>query len=449
MPENKISRRSFLQGCSAAIAAMAGARVTNLVFSPPRAGVAETHQILIVLFLRGGWDALNVVPPIDSSDRGYYQAARAELQIPAAGAGAALRLDSRFGLHPALGPLHDLYQGGKLAVVHAVGLTADTRSHFDAMQFIELGTPGVKTTGQGWLTRHLQTAPALGTTSWIPAVSTGSSTAMSLLGSIEAVAMSSPDSFSFTGHWDHEQAQRAALRAIYDGDTWLYQAGLQTLDTVDLMDYLDPGDYSPSNGAVYPSGSFGDQLQTIAQLVKMDIGLRVATIDLGGWDTHENQGDGSSGYMSDQLTRLGEGLAALYADLDGTGASTYTDRLNVIVLSEFGRRLKENAAHGTDHGHGSVMFVMGGGVRGGQVYGNWPGLRTDQLYDGNDLQVTTDYRRVISEILLRRLDNPNIEQVFPGYSGYTPMDIVNWASSGTVDTGKLVLTMQIRNTSQP
>jgi uncharacterized protein (DUF1501 family) len=261
--------------------------------------------------------------------------------------------------------------------------------------------------------------------------------------------MSSPDSFSFTGHWDHEQAQRAALRAIYDGDTWLYQAGLQTLDTVDLIEYLDPGDYSPANGAVYPSGSFGDQLQTIAQLVKMDVGLRVATLDLGGWDTHENQGDGSGGYMSDQLAQLGEGLAALYADLDGTGASKYTDRLNVIVLSEFGRRLKENAAHGTDHGHGSVMFMLGGGVRGGQVYGDWPGLRADQLYDGNDLQVTTDYRRVVSEILLRRLDNPNIEQVFPGYTGYTPMNIVNWASSGTVDTGKLVLTMQIRNTSLP
>lgn len=445
MSKNQISRRSFLQGCSAAIAAMAGARVTNLVFSP-QAQTTGDEQVLIVLFLRGGWDALNVVPPIAGSDRGLYVSARPELQIPTSGEGSTLALDQQFGLHPALGPLYDVYQAGKLAVVHAVGLTADTRSHFDAMQYIELGTPDDKTTGQGWLTRHLESSGGVPGSVLLPAVSTGTSTAASLLGSIDAVSMTSPDQFTFYGYWATEEAQRSALRSIYDGDTWLYQAGLETLDAVDLMEYLDPGDYTPANGAVYPSGSFGSQLQTLAQLIKMDIGMRVATIDLGGWDTHESQGDGSGGYMASLLGSLGSGLAALYTDLDGAGSANYTARLNVVVQSEFGRRLKENRSGGTDHGHGSVMLLMGGGVNGGRVYANWPGLGAGQLYDGNDLDVTTDYRQVISEVLLRRFDNPNIEAVFPGYSGYAPMDIVQWSGASSPAPGKLVLNMLVKNT---
>jgi uncharacterized protein (DUF1501 family) len=327
-----------------------------------------------------------------------------------------------------MAPLYDLYQARKLAVVHAVGLTADTRSHFDAMQFIELGTPGVKTTGQGWITRHLQTAPDLPATILMPAVSAGGSTAMSLLGSVEAISMTSANSFDLSGYWATEQEQRTALRRIYDGDTWLYQAGLQTLDAVDTMEYLNPGNYTPENGAQYPSGSFGDQLKALAQLIKLNVGMRVATIDLGGWDTHENQGDNAGGYLADLLNRLASGLAAFYTDLDGAGSANYTSRLNVVVQSEFGRRLKENFSHGTDHGHGSVMLVLGGGVNGGQVYGSWPGLAASQLYDGNDLQVTTDYRRVLSELLIRRLGNPNITEVFPGYTGYSPMNIVTWSA---------------------
>ena len=183
-------------------------------------------------------------------------------------------------------------------------------------------------------------------------------------------------------------------------------------------------DYVPANGAVYPSGSFGEHLQVIAQMVKMDTGLHVATVDLGGWDTHEYQGDGSGGYMADLLGELAQGLSALYIDLDGSGAASYTDRLIVVVMSEFGRRMKENASHGTDHGHGSVMLVLGGQVNGGIVYGDWPGLSNDQLYDNADLAVTTDFRRVLREILINRLGNGNLSAVFPGYSGYQPIGIV-------------------------
>jgi uncharacterized protein (DUF1501 family) len=411
-------------GCSAAIAALAGARLTNVAFANPASPAAATKEILVAVFLRGGWDALNVVPPIAGPDRGYYEAARTSLKVPASGAGAALPLNAQFGFHPALAPLHGLYQAQKLAVVHACGLTSDTRSHFDAMQFIELGTPGNKNTSSGWLTRHLQTAPNLPSTILIPAIATAGTQPTSLLGSTEAVSMTSPGSFEFDGHWAYREWQRTALREIYNGDTWLFQSGAKTLDTVDIVESANPGTYHPANGAVYPGGSFGDSLKAIAQMIKMDLGLHVATVDLGGWDTHDYQGDGSGGYLSDLLGTLAQGLAALYTDLDGSGCAGYTRRLTVVVVSEFGRRLRENAGHGTDHGHGSVMLVLGGRVRGGQVYGTWPGLHTDQLYDHADLAVTSDYRRVLSEILVGRLGNPNLSIVFPGYSGFTPLGFI-------------------------
>jgi len=420
----KLSRRQFLVGCSSAIAAMAGARLTSLAFANPGESGAYNEDILVVVFLRGGWDALNVVMPISGEDRGHYEAARSELQVPVSGEGAAIHLDNQFGMHPAMGPLYDLYTNKSLAIVQAVGLTSDTRSHFDAMQYIELGTPGQKSATTGWITRHLESAPNLPPSILLPALSAGNSQTMSLLGSYETVAMDSPGDFSFTGDWYYKDLQRAALRNLYQGDSWLFHAGTQTLDAVDLIESANPGDYTPANGAVYPSGSFGSNLQTIAQMIKLDVGLRVATIDLGGWDTHEGQGDGSEGYLADLLANLAQGMAALYTDLDTGGASSYTSRMTLVVISEFGRRLRENANHGTDHGHGSAMFVLGGQVNGGKVYGDWPGLKVEQLYDGADLAVSTDYRRVLSEILISRLGNPNLDYVFPGYQGYQPMGLV-------------------------
>jgi uncharacterized protein (DUF1501 family) len=424
MPAQKLSRRQFMVGCSAAIAAFAGARLTRLAFAAPDDPDFFNQEIFLLVFLRGGWDAMNVVMPIAGGDRGYYESARSSLKVPVSGQGAALPLDARFGFHPSLGALRDLYSAGKLAVVHAAGLTSDTRSHFDAMQFIELGTPDDKTTPTGWLTRHLETSPTLPGSILLPALSAGSSAAASLQGSREAVAMTSPSNFSFSGYWKYEDAQRSALRNMYNGDTWLYRSGTLTLDMVDLIENLNPGTYAPANGAVYPSGSFGDNLKALAQMVKMNVGLRVATVDLGGWDTHENQGDGSGGYFASQLTQLSQGLAAFYADLNGSGVNNYTNRLTVAVLSEFGRRLRENANHGTDHGHGSVMLLLGGNVNGGSIYGAWPGLSVDELYDRADLAVTTDYRNVLSEILVKRLGNPYIDQVFPGFADYQPLGLL-------------------------
>ncbi len=422
-----LSRRQFLRGCSAAIAALAGARLTRLAFGATN---APNREILVVVFLRGGWDALNVLPPIAGADRALYEQARPNLRVAAGGAGGALSLNGQLGFHPALAPLLPFYQSQKLAVVQAVGLTADTRSHFDAMQFMELGTPGVKTTTSGWLTRHLQTAANLPPDVLFPALSAGGSTALSLLGTSDAVAMSDPGGFRLDGYWGLIDEQRAALRDLYattDPADWLRLAGTETLDTIDLVEQSANGNYVPANGAQYPGGSFGDNLRAVAQLIKMEVGLQVATVDLGGWDTHEYQGDSGEGYLAERLQELALGLAALYTDLDGGCGATFAQRTTILVMSEFGRRLRENANHGTDHGHGSAMLALGGSVRGGQVYGTWPGLATGQLYDGYDLAVTTDYRRVLSEVLVRRLGQPltNLGTIFPGYAGYTPLGVFN------------------------
>lgn len=418
----KVTRRGFMVGCSTAIATMAGG-LTYTAFGS--ANDEPNHDILVVVFLRGGMDGLSVVMPIDGPDRGYYEANRERLAVPTSGDNAALPLNSQFGLHPGAAPLFDLYQDKKLAIIHAAGLTSDTRSHFDAMQYIELGTPGSKSNTKGWLTRHLETMGGLPNEVIVPVMATGGGQPTSLQGNREAISLTSPDDFSFGGNWRWRDMQRQALRQMYGGDnSWLHAAGQQTLDAIDVIEYANPGDYTPENGADYPNGGFGRGLQTVAQIIKMQLGLRVATVDLGGWDTHESQGDHGTGYFSNHLAELAQGLNALMTDLSNSNGTDHTKRLTVVVQSEFGRSFRENASRGTDHGHGNVMFVLGGAVNGGNVMGNWPGLGTDQLYDRRDLAITTDYRRVLSEIMIRRFGNPNLGIVFPGYSDYQPLGIV-------------------------
>ena len=405
MPTSKFTRRNFLQGCSAAIAGLAGARLTHVAFAQQ----GSPTDTLVVVFLRGGWDALNVVPPRDGDDRGYYENARPDIKIT-----DLLPLNDQFGMHPALAPLHGLYQAGKMAVVHAVGLNYDTRSHFDAMEYIELGTPGSKSTTSGWITRYLQ---GTGAASILPALST-SGAPSSLLNFVPTVNLNDPGDFS---QWDNGLAvsQQTALRQMYSGETLLHRAGLRTLDSLGIVSPLVGQEYQPSNGAVYNDDEISQQLKTVARMIKLDTGLRVATVDYGGWDTHEYETDGNGGYIANQLGNLASGLSNFYLDLD----SGYTDRLSVVVLSEFGRRLVQNEDYGTDHGHGNVMFTLGGGVNGGQVYGAWPGLHNDQLYDHADLAITTDYRQVLSELLARRLGNADVASIFPGYTPTSDMGI--------------------------
>lgn len=424
------TRRGFITGCSAAVAAYAGTSFNTLAFGDP----ANNEEILVTLFLRGGIDGLNVVVPIAGADRGHYESARPNIAVPRTGSNAALGLTSKFGLHPAAGAgpsgapatYYDLFQDGKVVFVTACGMHEDNRSHFDSMNFMELGTPGTLSTGTGWLTRHLQSASNIPSEIIMPALAAGNLQQNSLRGSIEAVNMSDPDSFSLNvGPWYWRNAQRLALRNLYNGTSWLHQSGSESLDAVDIIELNGGSDgYTPDNGAVYPNGSLAEHLQTIARMVKLDLGLRVATVDFGGWDTHNGQGNDGGGYFYGHVEELLGALAAFYTDLDGSGSSNYTQRLTVVVMSEFGRRLRQNDDEGTDHGHGNFVMVMSGNALGG-VKGTWPGLGYEQLFDGADLGVTTDYRRVLSEILIRRMGNPNLGVIFPGYTDYQPLGVVS------------------------
>ncbi len=422
---SEITRRGFLAGCSAAIAALSGSRFNTVAFA---GGPQGNNDILLVVFLRGGMDGLSLLPPIAGADRGHYESFRPNLRVPTSGPNAAIGLNSQFGLHPAAAPLHDLFTNGNLALVPASGQPVLNRSHFDAMQFVELGTPGDKTGTTGWLTRHMGSASNLPPEIVMPSLAVGALQPQSFAGSTETLNLSNPDQFNLqTGPYAWRSAQRTSLRRLYQSDlSWLHDAGVQALDALDIIELNVGDDYMPANGAVYPNGSFGDHLTTLAQLIKLDLGLQVATLDLGGWDTHGDQGSNGEGYFASIIGELASGLAALYQDLDGTGASNYTSRLTVVVQSEFGREVRENGDRGTEHGYGNTMMVLGGNVNGG-IYGNWPGLHPDALIEGTDIAVTTDYRSIVTEILLRRQGNPEIHQIFPGFTAddYQPLGLVN------------------------
>lgn len=424
-----VTRRGFVCGCSAAIASFAGSRFNQLAFADPgQSGFNE--EVLVVLFLRGGQDGLNLVVPTGGADRGHYQALRPSLQVPAAAASPyslgtvnGANGQTAFGFHPSAAPLHPLFQDGKLAIVQACGMAANERSHFDSMAWMELGTPGINNTANGWLTRHLMTTTMLPGNILLPSISVGGLQALSQLGSAETANMGSVDDFSLQiGPWQWRDEQRIVLRNLYENDTtWVHQTGRQALDAVDIVELYAASGYTPRPGVTYPDTWFGQNLKTIAQMIKLQIGLRIATVDLGGWDTHENQGNGAGGPYGALVSEYAQGLAAFYEDLD-EGLPAYTSKLTVLVQSEFGRRVGENQDGGTDHGHGNNILVLSGNAIGG-LKGSWPGLAPGQLNEG-DLEVTTDFRRVLSEILVRRLCNPNLEAIFPGYTGYTPLGIV-------------------------
>jgi uncharacterized protein (DUF1501 family) len=412
-----ISRRGFLFGCAAAV--FVGSRISEVIFASD-AAAGEQGDVVVTIFLRGGWDVMNVVPPIGGVDRGLYEAARPTLKVPDQGQGAALPLDGLFGLHPSMDRLYELFQAQKLAIIHAVGLNVDTRSHFEAQQYVETATPDFKNSGTGWVGRHLASTGDALNSAFLPAVAAGGSVPTTLAGAPESVSISAIDDFNLRG----DAFQKAALRRLYDGSSWLHASGTQTFAAIDTIQRASASGYQPAGGANYPNGDFGNNLKTIAKLIKLDVGLRAATVDLGGWDTHQAEGEGSGGYLSHLVADLSNGLAAFYTDLNDSSSPTYADRMTLVVVSEFGRRLTENASRGTDHGHGSGIFVLGGQVDGGRVISNWPGLANEQLYDRADLAVTIDYRQVLSEIVVRRLGNPHLAAVFPGYKEYQPLGIV-------------------------
>ncbi len=422
MKNMTLTRRSFLQ--STAALGVIGAGKSLFPSWMPRMAFRSAQQAapgdaLVCIFLRGGMDGLSVVAPY--ADGADYYDARPTIAVPEPGGGgdAGLDLDGRFALHPALAPLKEIYDEGDLAIIHAAGSIDPSRSHFDAMRFMEYGTPGVKTTGTGWLGRHLQTA-AWQNNSPFRAIGMGAMLQESLRGPVSPLSIQSIADFHFKGRRDELARQRQALSSLYavaaPDNMLARQAGL-VFETIDILQSLDANNYAPANGAVYPNDDeFGLGLRQIAQLVKADVGLEVACVDLGGWDTHENQGT-FGGAFNALLDTLGQGLAAFYADLGDR-----MDHVTVAVMSEFGRRVHENGSQGTDHGHGNAMFAMGGGVNGGQVFTDWPTLALDALDDG-DLAITTDYRHVLAEIVAGRLLNPALDAVFPDFTP-SPLGLV-------------------------
>lgn len=395
----------------------------RLAFAPVQ--TAPRGDALVVVFLRGAADALNMIVP--HGDGEYYRL-RPTLGIPrpddrgASKTARAIDLDGFFGLHPSLARLQEAWGAGHLAVVHACGAPDDSRSHFRAMELMERGVQDEQGPASGWIGRHLA-ALDTGNPSPLRAIGLGDNVPRSLRGSVPVTALRSIANFHLGG--DLEAARmRVLLSGLYAGEGELSAVGEETLEIVDTLTALDPESYVPRSQIRYPESEFGYSLRQIAMLIKAEVGLEVAAVDLGGWDTHFAQG-GSEGLMAGLLEDLAEGLGAFHADM-----AEHVGQLTVVVMSEFGRRAHENASLGTDHGHGGAMLLLGGGIHGGEVHGSWPGLADGQLFGPGDLAVTTDYRDVLGEVLRRRLNNPALEHIFPGYR-VDPLEVAVPSSAGT------------------
>jgi uncharacterized protein (DUF1501 family) len=377
-----------------------------------RAPSGQGGKILIVLFQRGAADALNMVVPHGDAD---YYALRPTIAIPRPGArdAATIDLDGFFGLHPALSPLRPLWERGMLAPIHAVGSPSATRSHFDAQDYMESGTPDLKGTPDGWLNRYLAargTCAECDAKAAIPfrAVTMTPQTPRILAGPAPVIAMSSLDDFTIRATGSDVERLEALYRT--GRADIIHGAGAETFDAVKMLRAANPQRYQPENGAVYPRSQFGQRLLQIAQLIKAGVGLEVAFADVGGWDTHVNQG-GATGQLANRLDDFADAIAALVADLG--------DRMGdvaILTMTEFGRMARQNGNGGTDHGHAGAMFVIGGSVQGGKVYGRWPGLAREQLYEGRDLALTTDFRAVFGEVVRSHLGATDASPIFPGFA---------------------------------
>jgi uncharacterized protein (DUF1501 family) len=413
----EISRRSFLKAAGAAgvVAGLASeGAFTRLAFgATPYAG-----DVLVVLSLRGGMDSLQAVVPATAQQYAHYANWRPNIAVPQ---GQLLPLDASFGMHPAMAPLKPLYDAGSLGIVNAVGMARPNRSHFSAMEEMERAAPGTSLR-TGWLDRVLglrEPGDAF------QAVQMGSSSAApAFLGPSPELAMWNIDDFDLSGAWDAAEQARwdAALRGVHtDAPPVIAAPALTALDALTTAAQLgDADDYVPANGAAYPDSRLGDSLRDVARLIWADIGLQVAAVDYGDWDMHAGQGDVGGGWLVDHLTELSSALAAFATDL-GAGM----DGVTLVTLTEFGRRIEENGSGGTDHGFGQAVFLLGDGVKGGQVHGTWPGIAPADLVDG-DLDTTTDYRNLLASVLERRCgaSSSDVASIFPGISSDRP-DVVD------------------------
>ena len=384
-----------------------------------------SNKRLVVIFQRGAADGLNIVIP--HAEPSYYTM-RPSIAIPRA---QVIDLNGFFGLHPAMASFKPLWEQGQLAIVHAAGSPDTTRSHFDAQDYMESGTPGVKSTGDGWLNRTLQTASANAAAlaagdsaagdSPFRAVALGTSLPRILSGKASAVAISNVSGFSIANGNPAAAPLGNTFEAMYAQslDAVLHGTGSETFEAMKMLKSADPQRYTPAQGANYPKGRFGDALRQTAQLMKANLGVQIAFTDIGGWDHHVNEG-AAEGQLANVLRDFSQAIAAFWTDLGPLGEDTV-----IATMSEFGRTARENGNRGTDHGHANVMFLLGGPVRGGRVYGQWPGLDVAQLNEGRDLALTTDFRRVLGEAVAKHLGNAQLSTVFPGFAN-SPREFVGF-----------------------
>ncbi len=408
------SRRLFLKNSALAMFGMGAAPLwlSRAVYANDAPSTRK--KILIVIFQRGAVDGLNVVIP--HADSAYYKL-RPSIALPRPDGSEASTIDlnGHFGLNPALRGLKPLWDLKQLAIVEAVGSPDPTRSHFDAQDYMESGTPGLKATSDGWLNRAL---PVEAQRSALRAVSLSSDLPRSLRGKNEALAVGNLNDFQV-----QDKSVAATFESMYGTSTDQVLNGTShaTFDAVKMVQSIQKTPYLPSNTAQYPKGRLGQSMQQIARVIKADVGLEVAFTDVGGWDTHVNEvgGQPHTGQLANLLHDFGDALRAFSLDMGDRMAD-----ITVVTMSEFGRTARENGDRGTDHGHANVMFVVGGCVRGGEVYGDWPGLEPEQLYEGRDLNVTTDFRTVLSELVKHQLGNQNMASVFPGFSSPRPLGLM-------------------------
>lgn len=409
---NALSRRQFLAAGTAAAAV-----ITSAPAWLPRVAMARDHRgsqrdVIVSIYLRGAADALSLVPP--HAEQPYYDN-RPTIRVPRPDSGmpdAAIDLDGFFGLAPALATLVPSYNDGKLLVVHAAGSTDPSRSHFEAQRFMEVGKPGDNFISTGWLGRHLYSIEPMDPTALLRAVGISTALPQTLIGAPMTLPISNLDNFGLTGPGSTSSARLDAIADMYAGATSPLDLIAQTtIDTIDLLAQIDFAGYVPSGGAAYPATSFGTALKSAAALIKAQVGVEAISIDLGGWDTHANQGT-TAGFLNTLMAQLAQAIGAFYTDMTALAAPSFT----LVAMSEFGRRLAENGNAGSDHGHGGVMLVLGSCVNGGRVLTNWPGMAPENLYQGIDLDVTTDYRDILAEIVQQRLGNDDLAYVFPGYT---------------------------------
>jgi uncharacterized protein (DUF1501 family) len=419
-----LTRRTFIK--NGAIVVVGTAAVPSFL-TRAAFGVANSTSTkrLVVIFQRGAADGLNIVIP--HAEPSYF-AMRPSIAIPR---NQVIDLNGFFGLHPAMTSFKPLWDQGHLAIVHAAGSPDTTRSHFDAQDYMESGTPGVKSTSDGWLNRTLQgtpTSPKAGlagdpasSASPFRGVALGTSLPRIQSGKASAVAVSNVNGFSIANGNPAAVPLGNTFEAMYaqSVDSVLHGTGNETFEAVKMLKSADPQRYTPAAGANYPKGRFGDALRQTAQLIKANLGVQIAFTDIGGWDHHVNEGS-TEGQLANVLRDFSQSIAAFWTDLGPLGEETV-----IATMSEFGRTARENGNRGTDHGHANVMFLLGGPVKGGRVYGQWPGLDPAQLNEGRDLALTTDFRRVLGEAVSKHLGNAQLGTVFPGFAN-SPREFVGY-----------------------